>query len=304
MITANVPCIIGVGHASNSCIILTGNKRLNRNNELIPNLPLPDVDNTRSSVGGSKNMVEQGKTILFCGDYYPNVKICVQLDNSLWKKHSSLKQNRSNASFVSTKSGFYIFGGTVSPNTYEYLAKGSNQWQMGQTQIPKGFDYGCAIALKSRKEVWLFGGWDTPNRILSFDVGTHSFRELPQLLKKWRKYGKQCAYIPGTNKIIITGGSELSGYTLNSTEIIDTDNGTVTIGSPMNARRSGHGIGIISIDNRERLVVFGGIDYFNGMLDSVELYNEDSKKWEFADIKLNEGQCIQSFVSTKLGNII
>ena len=104
------------------------------------------------------------------------------------------------------------------------------------------------------------------------------------------------------NKVIITGGATKGGDTLNSTEIIDTDTGTVMIGSPMNSRRSSHGIGIISIDNRERLVVFGG--HFRGMLDSVEFYNAESQKWEPTNIKLNEGQCIYSFVNTKLGNII
>ena len=29
------------------------------------------------------------------------------------------------------------------------------------------FNYGCAISVKSGREIWLLGGWDTPGRILS-----------------------------------------------------------------------------------------------------------------------------------------
>lgn len=299
LISAKVPCIIGVGGSSNSIIISTGNKVLIKNSNIIPSLPIP----TGGSSSGS-NMIEHDKAILFCGGYNSNSRNCVQLVNSQWKKHSTLKQKRCDASIVSTNSAIYIFGGSVFPNTYEYLLKNSNEWQMGKTEIPEGFKDGCAISVRSGREIWLFGGWDTPNRILSFDVDTHTFKQLPQTLKSVisRKYGHRCAYIPGTNKVIITGGATNGGDTLNSTEIIDTDTGTVIIGSPMNSRRSSHGIGIISIDNRERLVVFGG--HFRGMLDSVEFYNAESHKWEPTNIKLNGGQCMYSFVNTKLGNII
>ena len=77
---------------------------------------------------------------------------------------------------------------------------------MGKTEIPGGFNYGCAIAVKSEKEIWLIGGY----------------------------------------------GSE----------------------------------------DRETV------------LDSVELYNTETEKWEMADFKLSKANSIFSFLTVKLGDII
>ena len=54
---------------------------------------------------------------------------------------------------------------------------------MGKTEIPEGFDRGCAISVKSGTEIWLIGGAEgNGNRILIFDVNDHTFRMLPSRL--------------------------------------------------------------------------------------------------------------------------
>ena len=55
---------------------------------------------------------------------------------------------------------------------------------MGKSRIPGGFDRGFAIAVKSGQEIWLIGGDGTEKRILSFDVESHTFQELPFQLKE------------------------------------------------------------------------------------------------------------------------
>ena len=129
-------------------------------------------------------------------------------------------------------------------------------------------------------------------------------QELPSQLNVGR-LGHRCAFIPNTNKIMITGG--FGGGNFNSTEILDTEDGSVTMASPMNSRRSDHGMGVFTINGEYRLAVLGGHDGFyvqESMLDSVELYNTKTEKWENTDIKLTEPNCNFLYLTVKLSDII
>ena len=97
---------------------------------------------------------------------------------------------------------------------------------------------------------------------------------------------------------MITGG----GY-LDSTEMLDTEDGSVTMASPMNSKRAGHGMGVVTINGEERLAVFGGS---NGItdFDSVELYNFQTEKWETIDIRLKIRRINFGFLSVKLIDVI
>ena len=172
---------------------------------------------------------------------------------------------------------------------------------MGKTEIPeRGFSSGCAIAVKTGQEIWLIGGWTTERRILSFNVNDHTFQVLPLQLNMGRQ-GHKCAFIPNTNKIMITGGYS-DGY-VDSTEILDIEDGSVTMASPMNSKRVAHGIGIITLNGEDRLAVVGGSDG-RTQLDSVELYNTQTEKWEMSDLKLSEPKLGSSFIAIKLGDIL
>ena len=114
-------------------------------------------------------------------------------------------------------------------------------------------------------------------------------------------WGHRCAFIPNTNKIMITGGHDYS--CLDSTEILDTEDGSVTIERPMNFKRVGHGMGVITINGDERIAVFGGYDGRNE-LESAELYNTHTEKWETSDFKLSKAKECFSFLDVKLGDIL
>ena len=181
---------------------------------------------------------------------------------------------------------------------------------MGKTEIPEGFDTGCAIAVKSEKEIWLIGGCGTNDRILSFNVSDQTFQELNSQLNVSRS-GHRCAFIPNTKKIMITGGEGFDPYgndgfgslvSLNSTEIIDTEDGSITMGSPMNFKRNMHGMGVVTINGINRLVVFGGFDA-ETELKTVELYNTQTQKWEITDIKLSEQKQNFGFLTINLADI-
>ena len=84
-----------------------------------------------------------------------------------------------------------------------------------------------AIAVKSDSEIWLIGvGSRTNRRIHSFNINDHTFRLLPsQLIVERDSY--TCALIPNTHKIMVTGGVYDNSGVSSSTEIIDTEDGSV-----------------------------------------------------------------------------
>ena len=149
-----------------------------------PNLP-------RNIPGSS--MVSHNGTILLCGGQ-GNSNKCLQMDHGTWKKHSTLNKERAWHSAVTTQTATFVFGGSYSDKTYEYLPKDSTKWLMGKTEIPLGFKGGCALAVKSGQEIWLIGGHGTPKRILRFNIESHTFQVLPFQLNVGRNCHR-CAYM-------------------------------------------------------------------------------------------------------------
>ena len=257
----------------------------------------------------ASSMVMHNRTILLSGGF-SNDRKCLQLSLGVWKEHSNLNMPRLLHSAVATKTATFIFGGEHSKTTYEYLPKDSTVWLKGKNEIPGGFSGGCAIAVKSEQEIWLVGGLRTGKRILSFNVNNHTFQELPFQLGSLGRFGHKCTFIPNTNKIIVTGGAlrynNLFGKGIKtSTEIIDTEDGDVTmISSSMNICRAYHGMGVVTINGQDQLVVFGGRNDQGEKLNSVELYNIKTEKWENAEIKLNEPKELFGFLTIKLSDVI
>ena len=243
------------------------------------------------------SMVLHDGAILLSGGF-SNEQKCLQLDHGTWKEHSTLNQKRDYHSAVTTQTATFLFGGTFSSRTYEYLPKGSTTWLMGKTIIPGCFTFGCAaIAVKSDQEIWLIEGYGA-KRILSFNVNDHTFKELPFQLNIGR-YGPRCAFIPNTKKVMITGGIDHAPF--NPTEILDTEDGSVTMASPMNSKRSYHGMGVLTIKGEDRLAVFEGS---NGRKRIVETYNSQTEKWEASDFKLRKPKSNFGFLTVKLSDII
>ena len=137
------------------------------------------------------------------------------------------------------------------------------------------------------------------------NVNDHTFRELPFQLNVGR-VALRSSLIPNTNKVMVTGGNTMNGSLeiLEFTEIIDTEDGSVTIANPMNCKRSSHGMGIVTIKGENKLVVFGGYGKERTNLNGGELYNTQIGKWETVDIKMREGKYNFGFISFKLGDVI
>ena len=287
--------LIAGGAFENSLEILTNFNKANKE--------FPDL---HEGIFGACLILHNGTLLLFGG--FRNDTKCLQLDNGSWKEHSLLNQIRRDvsASGVSTKTETYVFGGLKCPNTYEYLPKNSTTWILGKTKIPGGFKSGCAIFNKSKQEILLIGGAETGDRILSFDVTKHTFEELPVKLNVKRK-SHASAFIPGTNKIIITGGQDghaAAGNPCNLTEILDIESKSVTMASPMNVPRAEHGIGLITINEQDKLIVFSGWPKYNAsFLESVEMFNEETQKWDMTDIQMDVARSGFGYVNVSLSDI-
>ena len=173
--------IVAGGYGSSAVDLLPGDLKIAQ----IPDLP--------KTINGS-SMVEHFGTILLFGGLGNSDK-CLQLDHGNWKNHSTFVRRRDWHSAVTTQAATFIFGGGYSNKTYEYIPKDSTKWLMGKTEIPRGFEHGCAIAVKSGQEVWLIGGIGTEKRILRFNVESHTFQVLPFQLNVGR-YDPRCAFIP------------------------------------------------------------------------------------------------------------
>ena len=298
---------IGTDNNNFSKEIITGRSSYNQR------LSIPEMPK-QNHLG---HLVMHNDTILLCGGKFEQK--CFQLTNGTWKYHSTLNEGRGLASIVSTNTTTFIFGGFFSQTTFEYLPKNSNTWILGKNEIPKMHMDGCAIAVKSEQEIWLIGGYDfsnaktfTSREVIRFSVNDHTFEKLPLKLNIGRQ-GPRCAFIPGTNKIIITGGRgrRVNGLVngnlyLKSSELLDIENESIEMASPLNMKRFHHGIGVITINDEEKLVVVGGEyrlyqDSGMGFHRSVEIYDKETQMWKIANLKLKKPKGGYGYLSVKLG---
>ena len=102
---------------------------------------------------------------------------------------------------------------------------------------------------------------------------------------------------------MITGGVDKFANPLNSSEIINIDEGTITKASPINSRRSYHGMCFVTINCQEKLVIFGGEEDYNKPLSSIEIYNTKTEKWETSLSLLNTARADFDFLTVKFGLI-
>ena len=236
--------LIAGGYGSNYLASVEVISKYVRNNIQLPDLP--------KFITSSPSMVNHNGAILLCGSTN-NLRTCLQMETNIWNHHSNLNKKRNFASAVATNTATFIFGGSESSDTYEYLEQGSStNWQEGNERIPGlGFKRGCAVAV-SDEEVWIIGGWHTGSRILSFNTRNHKFKEVTTIQLKEGRGAQKCIQIPGTTKIIVSGGRDpSSGKQLDSAEIIDFESKSVKNTGKMNFKRVYHGIGILTLDGED-----------------------------------------------------
>ena len=84
----------------------------------------------------------------------------------------------------------------------------------------------------------------------------------------------------------MTGG--YSGEYIKSTEIINVSDGKSRKAGNLNVARSWHGMGIANIDQKSKLIAFGG--YNGSCLNSVEEWDNENETWKMSTLKLSEAK--------------
>ena len=76
------------------------------------------------------------------------------------------------------------------------------------------------------------------------------------------------------------------------------ETGNITIAAPLNSKRRAYGIGILNLQNHDRVVVFGGVD---PVMKTVEVYMTENDTWEMTDIELQEKNYQFGFLTSCVG---
>ena len=253
--------------------------------ESTSDLGVPDLP---YGISGQPSLIlTPDKKILLCGGN-DNEKKCLEMKNNVWEFHSFLKEKRRHASAVSMENGVFLFGGYENPSSWEWLPKGSTQWQLGTTKIPSndaisipGFMYGCAVKV-SEYEIALIGGatsnFKGTKKLLTYNIETENWKDHGNVITARKNH----ACVSSNNKIIITGGNETS----DSTEIIDICDLTVsTSNGKLNQKRRHHGLAVAHIGSKRTVVAFGGHNETK-YLDSIELWDDTTGKWTLSASRL------------------
>merc|ERR1712038_946546 len=273
-------------------IVITGGSRSNEislgldyfNTSEILNGPegctIPDLPEGRN--WGHNMIMTANNDILTCGGAMSAYKQkCYRYDKTsrTWNPHSDLKQERYYAASITMPNAVYVFGGSESYNTYEYLENDENVWQEGKTTIPGGFREGCVVKLNNN-ELALVGGRGTESRIMKFNTATKVFTENWGRLKKPR-YGQACVTLG--NSILVVGGGIVA-----SSELINIEDGrqSETDVGDLNSER--YEFGLVSLGgNTTKILAIGGSGYRVDH-DSVEEYDENTGQWKNVNMKLSE----------------
>ena len=144
----------------------------------------------------------------------------------------------------------------------------------------------------------------TESRILSFNTRNQKFEEVNTIQLKEGRRRQVCIKIPGTTKIIVSGGIDSSRNRLDSVEIIDFESKIVTNTGKMNFKRAFHGISILTLDGEDQIAIFGGRDENHKILDSVEVYDQETQIWtKRPDMKLTQAKEDFGFLTIKKDDI-
>ena len=211
----------------------------------------------------------------------------------------------SNATFLTkrreandtTEIGVFIFGGDghagLDDKTSDFLLKNSKTWVEGP-KIPVGIRRGCGVDLPEAEEVFLIGGYhDNEKSIIKYNYREWS-REWSNVTKlSFRRTGHACTRLG--NEVIIAGGIDNLGNTIDSTEIINLVTLDIKIVGALKVPRSYFGLATFNDGKQFRILAFGGYDSNENsglqFLSSVEEWNMEEQTWQvLQDVSLKEGK--------------
>ena len=227
------------------------------------------------------------------------MKNCLVLKGGEWIKHSRLNMNRFGGVFIDMLNGIYVFGGKISPNTTEFLPKGSSVWQFGpelklfeekgRSFCERNFAFGNGHKVSDEDIILI-----KRNHVINFNVKTNLFTYLKKIN---HNHFEGCASVFYNGKVIISGGQTyalhfpFTYYVSYTTRIYDLKSKKCRLVGNLNVPRSRHRMAVISMDNKLKVIAFGGYGIDSrSFLNSIELFDEVKETWTLLDAKMKIGR--------------
>ena len=215
---------------------------------------------------------------------------CYKLVKGSWEKQNALTRKREYAVAIVMSNGIYVFGGQNTACRSDFLPNGQDEWQEGPVVPYPGIRDGHGVAI-SQTELLLVGGDGSKSDMLKFNIESKKWTVVGSLLKG--RYDHRCFIV--NSKMIVTGGIGNDWNALKSTEVVELSIWKSKYAGDLNVARSGHGMGIVYINGKSKLVVFGGRTTGGSMLDSIEEWDEDTETWTMSSMKLSNPNCLFAY---------
>ena len=219
-------------------------------------------------------------------------KVCLVYKNNEWTHHSIMVMGRIHSCSIVMPNGIYVFGGRpcfppMSHLSCEFLPNDQLYWSILHTQIPRpGLSMASCVAISPFEIIFTGGVAPASKRIMVFNT----------LTKEWNLNGEELIHgrwghksFLFNGKLIITAGQNETGV-LSSTEILELKSWKPKESGRLHEARWGHGIGVINIKGKQKLLVFGGWSVNRKIRHtSVEAWNDDEECWEKSELCLPQG---------------
>ena len=225
--------------------------------------------------------------LLNCGGFDSDVCYQYNMKIDKWQRHSVLSNKRAGAVGITMPKGVYIFGGTNSPSTVDFLGRSLNYWTPLEDSMPVDFQWGCGVKI-SPTELVLIGGFPAYRSVRIFNTDTEEFTPMTNLAHG--RFGHSCVLF--NDNIIVAGGKMSDGKHMGPTEIISlkTYSARVSKGN-LNYGRMWFGMHVVG-GRFPRVLAVGGSGQKAGFggLDSIEEWNDEKEEWTIIPISLEKSR--------------
>ena len=158
-----------------------------------------------------------------------------------------------------------LFGGSSNMDDTWIFDSSDNTWtEKSPTTKPMGRQYHAMTAIYDMENVFLFGGINYSSGELGdtwiYDAGNNAWTNKQPSTNPQGRYGHTVAYIDGTNKILLFGGSSWTSGLFKETWIYDINDNSWSEQTVVNEPSGRQNQAMASVDGTDNVVLFGGYD--------------------------------------------
>ena len=243
----------------------------------------------------------------------PSLSTCLVLQAGKWQSDPrvpDLPAGRWGATAASVPAGVIVMGGrenddrrNLVASTSFVLRKNGSFWEEGPALPGDGAEYSCSVAVGEL--VFLLGGVreGETSQVRELDTSTWEWQEEG----KWPQLGGRGRTMHGcgvlNSQLIVAGGQEYMGGVSDMTATLDlgTRGARWQEGGRLKLARYFHAMVTMGAVGQEKLYALGGCNL--GMLDSVEVWGEESRTWREEQERLPEAKGYMGAVAVREASV-